>query len=162
MNEADFIIQKLGLQKHPEGGAFRETYRHPLTIQQQKNGERNLSTAIYFLLRERETSDWHRVKSDEMWHFYAGSCLVLEQIDGNGKFSRLYLGNHFHVEERQEFPQHLIPAHAWQRAYSAGAYSLAGCTVTPGFSFEDFEMAKPETLAEQYPKLASEITSNPF
>ncbi|HTT97521.1 MAG TPA: cupin domain-containing protein [Rhizomicrobium sp.] len=124
-DEAAPLIALLDLKPHPEGGHYREMFRDA--------GERAYSTAIYFLLREGEVSRWHRVDAAEIWHFYRGAPLEL----GIGK-ARFILGNEI---EKGERPQIVVPSHAWQSARSLGAYTLAGCTVAPGFEFSKFEMA---------------------
>lgn len=133
--EAKNIIESLGLQPHPEGGLYRETYRH-----QQPDGGRGASTAIYYMLRAGERSHWHRVDVDEMWHWYAGAPLSLSiSRDGQNPVDHL-LGQDILEGER---PQILVPASAWQSAESLGAWTLVGCTVAPAFEFSGFEMAPP-------------------
>ncbi len=131
MQSADEIIRNLGLQPHPEGGHFRETFRDPAEID-----GRSASTAIYFLLREGERSHWHRADAAEVWHFYAGAPLELEIADGARRVVRL--GSDLPAGER---PQAVVPAGAWQSARSLGAWTLVGCTVAPGFEFAGFELA---------------------
>lgn len=125
--EAARLIETLGLAPHPEGGHYRETFRD-------RNGAgRAHSTAIYFLLCEGEVSRWHRVDAAEIWHFYRGAALELKI----GAVTRI-LGN---AVERDERPQIVVPAGAWQSARSLGAFTLVGCTVAPGFEFSGFELA---------------------
>ena len=130
---ADAIIALLGLAPHPEGGHFRETFRDTAGLQ----GGRAVSTAIYFLLRAGEVSRWHRVDAAEVWHWYAGAPLVLSITDDAGR-QTITLGSDLAAGQR---PQAVVPAHAWQQAHSAGAWTLVGCTVAPGFEFAGFEMA---------------------
>ena len=130
---ASEIARLLKLQPHPEGGHFRETFRNPGTVE----GGRAASTAIYFLLAAGERSHWHRVDAVEVWHYYAGSPLKLEISDGKTT-TVLRLGPNLASGER---PQAIVPAHAWQAAESLGAWTLAGCTVVPGFEFAGFELA---------------------
>jgi predicted cupin superfamily sugar epimerase len=132
---AEEIIRLLGLQPHPEGGYYRETFRDA------PGGAsgRAHSTAIYFLLRAGEVSRWHRVDAAEVWHWYAGAPLLLTVADAAGPRERR-LGIDFDAGER---PQAAVAAHAWQRAQSLGAWTLVGCTVAPGFEFAGFEMAPP-------------------
>jgi uncharacterized protein len=130
---ADAIIALLGLAPHPEGGHFRETFRDTAGVQ----GGRAASTAIYFLLRAGEVSRWHRVDAAEVWHWYAGAPLVLSITDDAGR-QTITLGSDLAAGQR---PQAVVPAHAWQQAHSAGAWTLVGCTVAPGFEFAGFEMA---------------------
>jgi predicted cupin superfamily sugar epimerase len=130
------IIRLLDLRPHPEGGHFRETFRDPRAI-----GDRAASTAIYFLLGRGERSHWHRVDATEVWHWYAGSPLVLDTAAaGTGPVMRTTLGPDLVAGER---PQAVVPAQAWQAAESLGDWTLAGCTVAPGFAFSGFEMAAP-------------------
>lgn len=132
MNAAD-IIRILGLEAHPEGGHFREAYRHTST-----DGTRGASTAIYYLLQAGERSHWHRVDADEAWHHYAGAPLALD-ISKDGKTTaRHHLGTDLGSGER---PLCVVPAGAWQAAESLGDWTLVGCTVSPAFAFEGFEMA---------------------
>ena len=132
--EAEAIIAALGLQPHPEGGRYAETYRHV-----PPGGGRGAMTAIYFLLRRGERSHWHRVDADEMWHWYAGAPLRLS-IAGAGGRSDPVLGPDLAAGAR---PQLLVPAGEWQAAESLGAWTLVGCTVAPAFEFAGFELAPP-------------------
>lgn len=131
---ADEVIARLGLQPHPEGGFYIETFRDTET---DADG-RAASTAIYFLLPEGVTSRWHKVDAVETWHFYAGSPLELSiSNDGTDK-QVMALGADLASGQR---PQGIVPRDAWQQARSLGAWTLVGCTVAPGFRFEGFEMA---------------------
>jgi len=127
------VIALLGLQPHPEGGHFRETFRDPGEHEGRAHG-----TAIYFLLAAGERSHWHRVDAAEVWHFYAGAPLALTVAEKGGETERWLLGPDLAAGER---PQHVVPAGAWQTAESLGAWTLVGCTVAPGFQFEGFELA---------------------
>ena len=128
------IVRLLELAPHPEGGHFRETFRDP-----RLEGVRAASTAIYFLLAHGERSHWHRIDAAEAWHFYAGAPLLLEiAASGSGAVTRMTLGPDLAAGER---PQAIVPAGAWQAAESLGAWTLAGCTVAPGFVFDRFELA---------------------
>jgi predicted cupin superfamily sugar epimerase len=127
------IIARLELKPHPEGGHFRETFRD---TRLDANG-RPVSTAIYFLLARGERSHWHRIDAVEVWHYYAGSALTLQIADGNGRRS-VRLGSDLAAGE---VPQAIVPAQAWQAADSTGDWTLAGCTVAPGFDFAKFELA---------------------
>jgi predicted cupin superfamily sugar epimerase len=131
----DDIIRLLDLAPHPEGGHFRETFRDRSAA----NGGRAASTAIYFLLRRGERARWHCVDAAEVWHWYAGSPLILS-VSGEGGRLTHRLGSDLAAGER---PQAVVPAHAWQQAESLGAFTLAGCTVAPGFEFSGFELAPP-------------------
>ncbi|TMJ05455.1 MAG: cupin domain-containing protein [Alphaproteobacteria bacterium] len=128
------VIRKLDLKPHPEGGHFRETFRDAQTLE---NG-RAASTAIYFLLARGERSRWHRIDAVEMWHYYAGAPLVLEMCEQGGPVRRMKLGPDIAMGER---PQGVVPAGHWQAAESLGEWTLAGCTVAPGFEFSAFEIA---------------------
>jgi len=139
---AQEVIVELGMQPHPEGGYFVETYRdHP------KAGERGVVTSIYFLLKSGEVSHWHRVDAVEIWNWYAGAPLKLAiaELEGAPPKERL-LGPNVLAGAR---PQAVVPAHAWQSARTLGDWTLVGCVVAPAFSFEGFELApegwEPET-----------------
>lgn len=135
MKPAD-IIAALGLQPHPEGGYYAETFRDPAA-----SGARDHSTAIYYLLAAGDCSAWHRVDAAEVWHHYAGAPLALT-VSPNGHDAAAYrLGPDILAGDR---PQVVVPAGHWQTAESLGAWTLVGCTVAPGFSFEGFEMAPPD------------------
>ena len=127
------IIARLDLKPHPEGGYFRETFRDPRL---DANG-RPVSTAIYFLLARGERSHWHRIDAVEVWHYYAGSPLQLQTADGEGRRS-IALGIDLAAGE---IPHAVVPAHVWQSAETTGDWTLAGCTVAPGFDFAAFELA---------------------
>ena len=131
-NSAD-IIARLELRPHPEGGHYRETFRDSAA---DANG-RSLSTAIYYLLRRGERAHWHRIDAVEIWHYYAGAPLKLSLVDGS-KEEIFRLGADINAGE---VPQVTVPARAWQAAESLGPWTLTGCTVAPGFSFEGFELA---------------------
>jgi predicted cupin superfamily sugar epimerase len=133
MLTATEIIRLLDLKPHPEGGHYRETFRDPASAA----GGRAHSTAIYFLLARGEYSHWHRIDAVEIWHFHAGSPLALRIADG-GKIKTIHLGAELAAGER---PQAVVPANAWQAAECLGDWTLAGCTVAPGFDFSTFEMA---------------------
>jgi predicted cupin superfamily sugar epimerase len=133
---ADEVIRMLELAPHPEGGHFRETFRDIA-----KAGERAASTAIYFLLKAGEQSHWHKVDAVEVWHHYAGDPLLLEIASPEGSVSTLRLGASLEAGER---PQAVVPQGHWQRARSLGAWTLVGCTVAPGFTFEGFTLAAPD------------------
>ncbi len=131
--QADAVIAELGLAAHPEGGHYRETYRH-----RPDGGGRGACTAIYYLLKAGEISRWHRVDAVEIWHWYAGAPLVLT-ISENGQDTQArHLGPELAAGQR---PQAVVPAGAWQTAESLGAWTLVGCTVAPAFEFSGFELA---------------------
>lgn len=152
----DALIAALGLAAHPEGGFYRETYRAPEAIPNaglpaRFHGERAHATAIYYLLRAGERSKLHRIKSDEVWHFYDGDPLTIVAISSQGQLIETTLGRDFttgHV------PQHVVPAGYWFGALPSrgSAFTLAGCTVAPGFDFADFELATRAGLLADYPQ----------
>lgn len=147
--DPETLIRELGLAPHPEGGFFRETYRAAsLPFALPDRGARSASTAIYFLLAGADFSAFHRVRSDEVWHHYAGAPLELHTLEASGP-KVVVLGSNV---ERGERPQHVVPAGVLQAARVHGAgYSLMGCTVAPGFDFADFEMPSRSALLELYP-----------
>ncbi len=158
---ADYWIEKLQLTAHVEGGAFRETYRSALkapanVLPSAFNGKRNFSTAIYFLLKAHQFSAFHKISSDEMWHFYYGDPLLVYEILHNGQLITHRLGNNIAGEENF---QCLIQAGSWFASQVApgGDYALTGCTVSPGFDFTDFELADRDQLVELYPQHAALI-----
>ncbi|GLH78012.1 cupin [Bradyrhizobium sp. SSBR45G] len=130
------IIARLGLQPHPEGGHFRETFRDTAV----DAGGRAASTLIYFLLARGERSHWHKVDAVETWHYYAGAPLTLRMASEAGAPHTTTLGIDLAAGQR---PQAVVPAHAWQAAESTGDWTLVGCTVAPGFEFAGFELAPP-------------------
>lgn len=127
------VIRLLDLRPHPEGGHFRETFRDTPGVM----GGRAASTAIFFLLAHGERSHWHRVDAAEVWHYYAGAPLILHVADGSERMS-VMLGANLAAGER---PQYVVPSGAWQAAEPLGDWTLAGCTVAPGFDFAGFELA---------------------
>ena len=133
MLSADEAIHLLDLEPHPEGGHFRETFRDNAL-----EGERAASTAIYYLLAQGEVSRWHRVDASEAWHYYAGAALELRIAPPDAPPSTAVLGVDLQAGQR---PQLVIPKDHWQSARSLGSWTLAGCTVAPGFEFSGFEMA---------------------
>lgn len=143
MNDAQAWIERLRLEKHPEGGYYRETYRN-------KDGH---STAIYFLLPADEVSMFHRIKSDEVWHFYEGNELTIhilepraDMVIGPGAF------------------QAVVPGGLWFGATVAKGFALVGCTVAPGFKFADFELGDRAELTRQFPQhqvLIERLTRSP-
>ena len=132
------VIARLGLEPHPEGGHFRETFRDDRT----DAAGRARSTAILFLLAAGERSHWHRVDAAEVWHHYAGAPLLLE-IVADARRQSVRLGSDIAAGE---MPQAVVPAHAWQTASSAGDWTLVGCTVAPGFDFAGFQLAHPDFI----------------
>ncbi|UCD82676.1 MAG: cupin domain-containing protein [Desulfobacterales bacterium] len=156
MKNADYWIDKLDLQHHPEGGYFRETYRSNEVILKQAlperfKGDRVFSTCIYFLLNKNEHAAFHAIQQDEVWHFYEGSSLTIHIIDPKGEYSAVKMGRDL---ENGEYLQAVVRAGCWFAAAvnNKEGYSLVGCTVAPGFDFADFEMADRRRLVDLYPK----------
>lgn len=165
MDEIQYLVKKLKLEPHPEGGFFRETYRSqdeiPQDVLQGKyDGPRNISTTIYFLLTSDNFSAFHRIKQDEIWHFYLGSPISLHVISDKGIYTRHCIGNDF---EKGQFPQFTVKGGDWfaSEVEESNSFALAGCTVSPGFDFADFEMASQESLITLYPahhKIITKLT----
>jgi len=158
---AAYWIEKLDLTRHVEGGAFREVYRSELTISQKAlpvffQGNRNISTSIYFLLASGQFSAFHRIASDELWHFYYGDALLIYEIEHSGGLTVHRLGSN--IEKGENF-QTVVKAGSWFASVPADGseYALVGCTVAPGFDFAEFELADRATLAKQYPQHATLI-----
>jgi uncharacterized protein len=174
--DADYWIERLQLRPHPEGGYFRETYRADGKIKGEDlvppyPSDRAFSTAIYFLLKGHEVSKFHRLRSDEVWHYYYGSSLALYVIDPEGRLKKHILGPDAEkgetfqvivrsglwfgakVSPERSFPS--VPSEAGlsavERVNDADSYTLIGCTLAPGFDFEDFELARREVLLSTYP-----------
>ncbi len=147
-------VEHLGLIPHPEGGFYKETYRSDILIPANllsvpRNGHRSLSTAIYFLITSGNFSAFHRILSDEMWHFYAGDPLLVHVLHpDNQQYSTCHIG--LHVDKGQR-PQAVIPAGSWFASETTGQYSLVGCTVAPGFDFNDFQLADAGELTLLFP-----------
>jgi uncharacterized protein len=156
MLSAQQLIQQYNLQPHPEGGWYKETYRSSEFIlidalPERFTGNRAFSTAIYFLLEQGNFSAFHRIKSDECWHFYAGDSLLIYVIDIDGKLTITTLGND--ASKGQLF-QYVVPANCWFASSPAthSSFCFVGCTVSPGFDFADFELADKTTLPDLYPQ----------
>nr|BFD32272.1 cupin domain-containing protein [Pigmentibacter ruber] len=143
------LIELYDLQPHPEGGYFKESYRAE-TKTSTPNGERNSSTAIYFLIPVGKKSALHRIASDEVWHFYLGAPLKIIQISPDGILSQVILGQDLKAGHKL---QHVVPAGYWFGAISMNDrdYSFVGCTVAPGFDFNDFEIGQRSKLNEMFP-----------
>ena len=155
MKPAEYWIDQLQLLAHPEGGFYRETYRASEVIPtsglpQRFRDVRNFSTAIYFLLRSADRSIFHRIKSDELWHFYAGSSLSI-YVFYKGELVVYTLGS---ALEKNQSLQIVIPANCWfgAKVNEGNSYVLAGCTVAPGFDFNDFELADRSALLKEFPQ----------
>jgi uncharacterized protein len=154
--EAKYWIEKLQLEEHPEGGYFRQTYRSEVSIAREAlpagfAGARAASTAIYFLLEEENFSAFHRLRSDEVWHFYAGDPLVVHVIEPEGNYSSILLGCDL---EAGQVLQGVVRAGCWFASHVAdwNSFSVVGCTVAPGFEFDDFELGKRAELVATYPQ----------
>jgi predicted cupin superfamily sugar epimerase len=154
--DARYWIEKLQLCPHPEGGYYRETYRSDVVLARvalpsRFKGARAASTAIYFLMEGGNFSAFHRLSSDELWHFYAGSALLVHAINSSGAHSSLRLGND---PDAAEVSQAVVPAGNWFASHVADwkSWALVGCTVSPGFDFADFEIGQRAKLTELYPQ----------
>lgn len=152
---ASHWIDLLHLTPHPEGGFYKETYRAKEEIPasglpDRFSAPRSFSTSIYFLLRSQDRSLFHRIKSDEMWHFYAGTTLEIFVL-ADGNFSIMKLGDNIADGESLQV---VVPANCWfgAKVVQPDSYTLAGCTVAPGFDFSDFEMADRESLLRELPE----------
>lgn len=148
------LARLLGLQPHPEGGAYRETWRSPALP-----GVRAAATTIYFLLDRGQHSRWHRVDADEIWTHLEGGPLELWIWTGDGRPERRFLGP---VDDAGTLPVAVVPAGCWQAARPADGYVLVGCTVAPGFQFSGFRMLseEPEPAAKlraESPGLAADL-----
>jgi predicted cupin superfamily sugar epimerase len=155
------IIARLNLAPHPEGGYFRETYRASESVAgtalpRRFGGARSISTAITFLLEAGQCSHLHRIKADEVWHFYAGDPLIVAEIDPAGRLKTTRLGGDF---DASAVFQHVVPAGSWFGAtpaeggrFAPNGFTLVGCTVAPGFDFADFELADRAALLAEYPR----------
>lgn len=157
------LIKKFDLQPHPEGGWYKETYKSEEQIAsnalpQRFLGHRVFSTAIFFLLEKGNFSAFHRIKSDECWHFYTGHPLEVYTILPNGELTVVSLGND--IEKGQLF-QYVVPANCWfaSRPAKDSEFSFVGCTVAPGFDFADFELATAKELIAAYPQHQAIITA---
>ncbi len=163
MNERiTVLIEQLGLEPHPEGGFYKESYRSDNTIpmaamQGVFSGDRAYGTSIYFLLTADNFSAFHRIKQDEIWHHYEGGTLEVHEIDPQGRYSCYKVGKHL---LNGETPQRMVPAGSWFASCVAPGvdYALTGCTVSPGFDFDDFELANRNELIAQFPENKQIIT----
>lgn len=133
MNEVNNLVKTYNLFPHPEGGFYRETYRS------------DFSTGIYYLLTKGHKSSLHRIKSDEMWHFYGGDAIIIVEIDSNGQVKETKL-DRFNA-------QYVVLANVWFGAYlpKDSEYALTGCTVSPAFHFKDFELGNKEQMLIDFP-----------
>ncbi|HZZ10656.1 MAG TPA: cupin domain-containing protein [Paraburkholderia sp.] len=158
----DALIRRFELKPHPEGGFFRETYRSQARVAREheagdagdESAFRSASTAIYYMLCDGAHSAWHRIKSDEVWHFYAGEPLNVHVLDDTGALITHRLGNA--LTDPAAVFQAVVPAGLWFAAECAdpATFALVGCTVAPGFEFSEFEIADINALAAKYPQHA--------
>ena len=158
MNQQDpqYYISKLGLEPHPEGGYFKRTFESQEQITDQEltvhfEGKRMLYTSIYFLLTSNDVSHFHRLQSDELWYYHAGSPLSVHMIDENGEYTEYKLGLDL---ENGEVPQVLVPKNTifGSSVKDRETFSLVGCMVSPGFEYQDFELFTQEELLLKYPE----------
>ena len=155
------LINHYKMQPHPEGGYYLQSYQSSGRIPAESlpedfSGSRPFSTAIYFLLEQGNFSAFHRIKSDECWHFYEGGCLHVHILYPDGQLKTVRLGSDI---SKGEVYQYVVPANSWFASEPAPGtqYSLVGCTVSPGFDFVDFELANASVLGKDYPAHASLI-----
>ncbi|MGM0650124.1 MAG: cupin domain-containing protein [Bacteroidota bacterium] len=158
MQNPEFWKMHYGMEAHPEGGWFREIYRSNETLYpSSKKEKRSLCTSMMYLLEDNDYSAFHRIKSDELWHYCDGSADVyLHCFTPEGEYTHKVLG----VHSKQAFPCILVPGNTWfsaELSHKSGAFALTGCTVSPGFNFNDFEMAEGQKLAGLFPEHASLI-----
>ena len=154
--KAQKYIEKLQLKLHPEGGYYKEIYRAgdiilPEHLPKRYKSSRNFSTSIYFLLEGNQVSNFHKLKSDEQWHFYNGSTIVIHVIDESGNLNKILLGRNI---ENGETLQTVIKYNSWFAAELSDktSFALIGCTVAPGFDFTDFELGKRDELIKTFPQ----------
>lgn len=155
MLTAGELVARYKMLPHPEGGYYKQTYRSDEFVEaaylpDRFNGDRFFSTAIYFLIEGKQFSAFHRIKSDELWHFYYGTALNIYVIHTNGKLEIIRLGSN--VNDGENF-QAAVKAGCWfaSRPVNEKGFSFVGCTVSPGFDFADFELARREELIKEYP-----------
>ena len=161
MTDTQEIITQYQLQPHPEGGWYAQTYKSrelipAAALPDRFGGARPFSTAIYFLLEQGNFSAFHRIKSDECWHFYAGYPLEVFMLQANGELEMITLGND---RSKGQLFQFIVPAQCWfaSRPAPGGRFCFVGCTVAPGFDFSDFELANSDKLSEEFPQHKSII-----
>lgn len=161
VSKAEFFIDHLQLQPHPEGGYYKEIYRAAESIPQKAlpsrfGGDRSFATAIYYLLQQGDFSAFHRIRSDESWHFYFGQTLLIHVIDTDKAYKCVKLGSDIQAGETFQF---VVPATSWFAVEPAPAssFALVGCIVAPGFDFHDFEMADRAFLLNAFPLYSNVI-----
>lgn len=157
-NQVTRLKTQFNLQPHPEGGFYAETYRSTEMVATPR-GDRSASTAIYFLLPKNTVSKLHRIKSDEVWHFYGGGPLTIVELDETvpGMYTSTVLGNP--LTQEGAVPQYVVKAGQWFAAFphDDSQYSFVGCTVAPGFDFDDFKMGTRSKLSAEYPEAKAMI-----
>jgi len=157
VHEAARLVDLFDLQPHPEGGYFKEFYRSPDDILlPQFSGPRSCATSIYFLLEQGQFSALHRIKSDEVWHFYLGDPLEIVEIDPSGEWKSTILGHQITLGQQLSY---VVKAGNWfgSRPLQGSAYSLVGCSVSPGFDFQDFEMPSRGYFEREFPNLKTKF-----
>lgn len=152
-NRIEYLVKNLNLVSHPEGGFYKESYRSEEFIpksglSERFNGNRAIATLIYFMLTSGNFSAYHRIKSDEIWHFYEGSATIIHTISPLGEYKKVILGNSLDEGEVYHF---VVKQGTWFAAEvkDGGSYSLVGCTVAPGFDFQDFELATLKDIPQE-------------
>jgi predicted cupin superfamily sugar epimerase len=160
---ASEIINKLELEKHPEGGFYKETYRGEMNLSREAidtkyNSDRNVCTAIYFLLTSENFSAFHRINQDEIWYFHTGSAIHLHVISERGDYKSYRVGNDIMNDEQLQV---VVRGGDWFAAevINSDSYSLISCSVAPGFDFADFELANRDKLINQFPQHEALIRS---
>ena len=156
MNDANYYVTKLGMEPHPEGGFYKRTFESEEQTSDQElsvafEGKRKLYTSIFFLLGSKDISHLHRLKSDELWYYHAGSPLTIHVIDEKGNYKESKLGINL---DEGEIPQVLVPKNSifGSSVRDEDTFSLVGCMVSPGFEFQDFELFTQEELLAKYPQ----------
>lgn len=156
MNDANYYVTKLGMEPHPEGGFYKRTFESEEQTSDQElsvefEGKRKLYTSIFFLLGSNDISHLHRLKSDELWYYHAGSPLTIHVIDENGDYKESKLGINL---DEGEIPQVLVPKNSifGSSVMDEDTFSLVGCMVSPGFEFQDFELFTQEELLSKHPQ----------
>ncbi len=162
MDRIKELIEKLDLQPHPEGGYFKETYRSSEEISHSElgenyNGKRNVSTCIYFLLTSDMFSAFHKINQDEIWHFYEGSPIELHTISEDGHHHKFLIGGDFSSGQTPQLVVHGDNYFA-ARILDDDSYALVGCTVAPGFDFDDFVLPSRNELISEFPQHQELIT----
>jgi predicted cupin superfamily sugar epimerase len=155
------LVRKLQLTEHPEGGYFGEIYRSTEEIDaghfsDRYIGKRNLATSIYYLLGGNDFSAFHKLATDEIWHFYLGSPMLIHELTHESGMITTVLGTDFMLDQN---PQYVVRSGQWFAAepMDKKGYSLVGCTMAPGFDFQDFEMADQKSLTEEFAEYEQEI-----